>query len=484
MKEGFIAELFNEVSCLASKEWNRLKVNGNDADQLSHTRLLFEAFIKISNDHRLPVSDTVEVIKFYLSRATWDGLLVRDCGLQEREKRDGEIWALVTRGGILASFGGSPFYAIYEPEYDIHDDKLRTTEKRPFYTGEYDDHNPALIEERKVRMDDEPENHVKTLFGIPYHDDDEDRGYIGTLPDGTKNPLLLVDFSNVSNGQQVVEVSKGLLQRHHVTSVDEWVRKRRNGRGQAASYDILRAAAFDVRQGVPIVRQLRSWTEDDYGSVREAVLTMASAWPKYLAGRLTFASSHHKSWIVIEQDSEKTTLFEKENWPINTALSRILAAITGMQAFRGMTCRFDLSQEGKVLYDAPSGKVIRSICDRMEPSSEENELAMERIATQLVHLGYGDEMIRSTICDPLQLGEVIDPSGLLLRKNRAHPEQRLFEMVVTISEMKRPAYRPEPPRGTSKDMLYNAIGGDGRESVYLSDGLWIAPDGSLSDEGR
>ena len=149
-----------------------------------------------------------------------------------------------------------------------------------------------------------------------------------------------------------------------------------------------------------------------------------------------------------------------------------------------MTCRFDLSQAGQVVFDGQSGKILRVITKDFEPSEEETRSALGRLTQHLVSLGHDHEAVRSSISDPSRLGELIDPAGRLLRTNRSDPEQRLFEMAVSISDRKPSRRSASPILGQRTDALYNAIGGDGRDDAYLSDGLWISPDGHLSDKGR
>ncbi|KRB16390.1 hypothetical protein ASD99_08465 [Mesorhizobium sp. Root695] len=476
-----------EISEKFVAEWGLLK-SGRVEWHMSELqeRVFFEALLHVTNARHMTTNDVMEVIRVYLCHAEWVGLLVRDSSPLNGNGSRGDTWALVRPQGVLASFGGGPFQAIYEPLYDIHDDDNDNDGPNGDEFWLDDDDDPDLImEERKKRSDREAKSHLRSLFGIPYEDeDDQERSYITTLPEGFRNPLILDEFANGGPGQDVVAVSRRLLLRDHAESVSDWVEKHRNSQGIASNFDILTAAALDYHQERPIVRQLRSWTEDQYVGVQEAVMTMAAVWPKFLAGRLTFASAHHRSWIVIEHGLDKPLLFERENWPTNPSLSRVLAVLSGLHSFRGMTCRFDLSKAGQVVFDGASGKIVRLIAKNFEPSEEETRNAIGRLTQQLVSLGHDREAVSSSIPDPRRLGELIDPDGRLLRTHRADHEQRLFEMVVSISERKTSFRSSSPTPGHRTDELYGVFGGEGRDDVYVSDGLWMSPDGRISDKGR
>ena len=482
MSDDEIFSVAKEISDRFVAEWDRLKGDRVPWHMSEvQERVFFEIFLHVVNARHMTTNDVVEVIKVYLRHADWIGLLICDSSPSNGNGSHGPTWALVRPRGLLASFGGSPFQAIYEPLYEIHGEE-DDQDSEEFWDDDEQDLTP---EERKKRSNEVAENYLRSHFGIPYEDEDNpENSYITTLPDGFRNPLIIEEFANGGSNQDVIGVSRRLLMRDRADSEQNWLEKHRNNQGVASNFDILTAAALDYHQKRPLVRQLRSWTEDQYIGVQEAVMIMAAVWPEFLAGRLTFASSHHRSWIVVEQKSDKPLLFERENWPINTSLSRILAVLSGLQSFRGMTCRFDLSQAGQVVFDGQSGKILRVITKDFEPSEEETRSALGRLTQHLVSLGHDHEAVRSSISDPSRLGELIDPAGRLLRTNRSDPEQRLFEMAVSISDRKPSRRSASPILGHSTDALYNAIGGDGRDDAYLSDGLWISPDGHLSDKGR
>ncbi|TAZ73815.1 hypothetical protein ELH70_14695 [Rhizobium ruizarguesonis] len=482
MNDDEIFSVAKEISDRFVAEWDRLK-GDRVAWRMSEVqeRVFFEALLSVVNARHMTTNDVVEMIRVYLRHADWIGLLVCDSSPSNGNGSHGPTWALVRPRGILASFGGGPFQAIYEPLYDIHDEDDDSSDDAWY---DSDDSNLTL-EERKKRSDATAESYLRSHFGLPYEDqDDPERSYITTLPEGFRNPLILEEFVNGGPGQDIIGVSRRLLLRDSAESDLDWIEKHRNSQGIASNFDILTAAALDYHQHRPIIRQLRSWTEDQYVGVEEAVMTMAAIWPKFLAGQLTFVSAQHRSWVVVEQGLDKPLLFERENWPINTSLSRVLAVLSGIHSFRGITCGFVLSKAGQVVFDGKSGKILRLIAHDFEPSAEETRRAIGRMTQQLIGLGHDREAVRSSIADPCRLGELIDPDGRLLRKYRGHPEQRLFEMAVSISERKTSFQRPSLISEHRSDELYGGLGGDGRDEVYLSDGLWISPDGLISDKGR
>ncbi|MBS0126530.1 hypothetical protein [Thetidibacter halocola] len=478
-------EIAKEISSLVGSREEKLARNARCFP--SYERIFFESILAVSGDRGLSITETIDVIKVYLRYAKWIGLLVCDSSPFNGNGTLGDTWALVRPAGILASFGGGKFQAIYEPDYDIVDDDE--------YSSDDDLYDNDSISENEFgglsQFDAAAERYLKSLFGVtPAETDFDDDSYVVTLPEGFRNPLILEHFANGGQGQEVIGVSGPLLRRDRVQGTDEWVKKHRNRQGTATSFDILATAALDFHNGRPVVRQLRSWTEDDYILVSDAVLMMAAIWPKYLQGKLTFVSSHHRSWIVIEQGAGRPILFERENWPTNTALSRILERLVGLRSMRGMTCLFDLMDSETVAFNGECGKIVRPISDKIESNSQSQREAVLRLSNKLISIGYEYDTVRSVILDPLRLAELIDPDGMLLRNHRAHPEQRHFEMAVTIENKKQNFGSKSIGRYTEsfstsgRDELYNALDGNGRDKVYLTDGLWISPDGNVSDEGR
>lgn len=441
-------------------------------------RVFFEILIDVVEGRNMPTDDVVEMLKVYLQHAEWIGLLVCDASPLNGNGSNGPTWALVRPRGILASLGGSAFKTIYEPLYDEHQDEENEED-----WGD-DDLSP---EEQRKRSDRSHERYLETLFGLePDEDNDSENQRITVLPEGFRNPLVVEHFANGGPGQEVVAVSRRTHMRDRTSSVKEWIEKHRNNKGVAASFDILTTAALDHHRKRPILRQLRSWTEDQFVTVVDTVIMMAAVWPEYLTGKITFVSGHHKSWIVVDQREETPLLFRRENKRINISLSRALARLSGLNTFRAMTCGFNLTKPGRVTYDGKVGKVLRLIAHNLQPSADDARRAIARLTQRLVDLGYDREVVRTSIADPIALGKLVDPEGTLLREFHAHPEHSLFAPPAIIKPIK-PSFRPSGGRildDRPRDRLYDTVGGNGLDDAYLSDGLWISKDGSISDQGR
>lgn len=446
----------------------------------SAERVFFETLIDVVNGHKMPVIDVVEMLKIYLKHADWIGILVRDSSPMNGNGSKGPTWALVRPSGILASFGDSTFQTIYEPLYDEHEEDEEEEEEEDW---DYADDDPSP-EERREKSNETHERYLKRFFGLaPDEDEDPEDQRITLLPKGFRNPLLVEHFANGSSGQEVVAVSRRTHIRDRTSSVEEWINKHRDNNGIAASFDILATAALDYHRKRPLLRQLRSWTEEEFLTVVDTVMMMASVWPEYLGGKLTFVSGHHRSWIVVDQKEKNSLLFSPENKPVRASLSRILSKLSGIGTFRAMTCGFDLSRPGQVVHDGKAGEVMRLIANDIQPSAEERRRAIARLIQRLVDFGYDREFARASISDPVAIGNLVDQSETLLRQLR---QQSLFERPTSRQPIK-----SNPFRGgghileeRSSDRLYNAVGGNGRDRTYLSDGLWISPDGSISDDGR
>lgn len=500
-------EIQKEISYLARKNWNRLTASASKLSlvDFSQERVLFDAFVEISNVKQLSVADVVEVMKVYLDRAPWEGILVRDSSPSNGNSSNGETWALVRPKGMLASFGGSPFQAIYEPTYDIHedptyggvivdeDDKHNTTS----HMGDNKDESTIPSEEQRQRSDIASKNHRKKLFGVPvgelnycFGEPGYARESIITVPKGFRNPLILGEFANGGDGQEVVAASSHIFQQNGVNHISDWLEKHKNNQGIASSFDILISAALDYHDNRRIVRQLRTWTEEQYRSLVVNVLMVASVWPSHLSGNLTFVSSSIDPWLVLEQNNQ-ISLFERERHPVRIALSRILEATSEFRNFRGISMPFDLSEEGKVIPHEESERIIRPVVTNFSPSEGQTRSAIDYVIRQLAAKGHDPEKIRASIADPVRIGDMIDPEGRLLRDkknyNRAHPEKLLFNPIGSVSNARQARTYSSALQSSTRrysDNLYNALGGTGDSDMYLSDGLWLSSDGSVSDRGR
>jgi hypothetical protein len=481
------------ISALARQNWERLtKDNNKYSHPIVRDRVFFNAITWVAQEENISPLELTEIIRLYLERAPWNGLLVRDSSALNGNRPGDETWALVRSGGILASFGGSQFQAIYEPAYDIHDKTDLSGKAHQWPPLDDSEYSYPAVKDNEANSDQFSEAYRESIFGMPCGEfnmtfQGMSQESVRTVPDGFRNPLVLNEFANGGPGQEVVAATEHLLRQDAVGSVREWTAKQRNNQGVASSFDILASAALDYQHGRPIVRQLRTWTEDKLASVRDDILMVAAAWPKFLAGNLTFASRSVRSFVVLEQGSDKPLLFERENWPVNVALSRVLEATAKISTMRGMACEFDLSEEGKVIYEGEDDPIIRPLVVNYAPSTEETRSAIEHLTNRLAAIGHDPEAIRSSMSDPLQLGQIIDPKGQLLRKHSGHHEQRLFEMVAAIPKRKQTYFSSVNSNRFSKvgkDPLYRTLGGDGSGDVYLSDGLWLSSNGSISDEGR
>lgn len=480
MTDQTILAVCKEISALATSNTNRLSYN--NASEINHERVLFSAILEISSEKKCTVLDTIEIIKTYLAHAKWNGILVRDRSFASGNPYGGDTWALVLYNGIFASFAGGPFQSIFEPDYEIHD-KIND-EIDEDLNSSLDQSDPALLAERRRAISDKSAiDFKKSCFGIPFHDGQND--VIATLPEGFSNPLMIESFANGGVNQEVIAASNPLLNMYRVRSASDWAERVSNNQGTLSGFDILTSAAIQFHAGRPVVRELRSWSEKQYSVVRDSVLLVSAAWPNLLSGNLLFASARNRSWIVIDEEADNLPLFERENWPTNVAISRVLAILSGLQTFRGMTCPFDLSNEGEVNFFGPGENIIRSIVTAFAPSAEETLSAKYRLVDVLTNLGFDSDRLQETVASPVLLADLVDPGRFIIKKGNGS-EQRLFENGSSIKRKRHNSVESpiQSPFRPARDPLYRALNGDGNSDTYLSDGLWLSPDGHISDKGR
>lgn len=218
--EDEIFSVAKQISQKFAAEWSRLQ-GERVAWHMSEVqeRVFFEVLLHEVNARRMATADVVEMLKVYLRHADWIGLLVCDSSPLNGNGSHGPTWALVRPNGILASFGGGSFQAIYEPLY---------------------------------------EKHGRSHFGILCEDEDNpENSYITTLPENFRNPLALEEFANGAVGQDIIAVSRRLLLRDRTENRNDWVEKHRNNKGTTSNYDILTTAALDYHQKLPVIRGTR-----------------------------------------------------------------------------------------------------------------------------------------------------------------------------------------------------------------------------------
>lgn len=169
MSDDEIFSVAKEISDRFVAEWDRLKGDRVPWHMSEvQERVFFEIFLHVVNARHMTTNDVVEVIKVYLRHADWIGLLICDSSPSNGNGSHGPTWALVRPRGLLASFGGSPFQAIYEPLYEIHGEE-DDQDSEEFWDDDEQDLTP---EERKKRSNEVAENYLRSHFGIPYEDED------------------------------------------------------------------------------------------------------------------------------------------------------------------------------------------------------------------------------------------------------------------------------------------------------------------------
>ncbi len=158
MSDDEIFSVAKEISDRFVAEWDRLKGDRVPWHMSEvQERVFFEIFLHVVNARHMTTNDVVEVIKVYLRHADWIGLLICDSSPSNGNGSHGPTWALVRPRGLLASFGGSPFQAIYEPLYEIHGEE-DDQDSEEFWDDDEQDLTP---EERKKRSNEVAENYLK-----------------------------------------------------------------------------------------------------------------------------------------------------------------------------------------------------------------------------------------------------------------------------------------------------------------------------------
>lgn len=484
-------EIANHIS--AELERRRVRILGkaefsSDWDEFFYTfsegRIFFEALLSEAKALNLGNDEIIEVILAYLRNGGW-GILVCDSSPSNGNGPLGDTWAFIRLSGVLASFGGGEFRAFYEPQYDSAEDDYSDDDEGTVRSLYHLD-ELGLSAEEVVRLSDRLSlEHIAALRGIPYQSAKDGRPYIQSLPKGFSNPLIEGNFANGQPGQEIVEVSRAFLDAAGVSDARGYAALHRNHQGTETSFEILATAARDHHAGGPIVRQLRNWTEAQYQQVRDVVVAMSAVWPQYVYGHLILASSRTKSWIVIDQGTVRPSLFEEQNWPVNKALSSVLEVLTGLLGMTGTTCPLSLAKEGMVEFRGDSGTITRRIASLIRPSAETRERGIDLVVSMLTDKGFDRVEVEAAIADPIALAALVDPGMRSLKPNGAGVAMRLFELPVSLVEWsgRQTSRQPTPSTGTV-DALHRTVGGNGRDSVYLSDGLWVSPDGTLSDDGR
>ncbi len=420
----------------------------------------------------------------------WPGLLVCDSSRWSGNGSNGLTWALVCWRGILASFCGGPFQVIYEPLYEMYEPDPSDCSH---YEYDWDDPDETA-EDRKKRLNAPAVSELDAYSLVSFGSDPSPyQGWLGpydphfqcssvALPGRFRNPLLLTEFVNGRSRQDIIAVSRKILIHYDTESEADWIEKRRNNQGVASNFDILATAARDYHENRQVIRQLRSWTEDQYAEVENAIAMMSAIWPMFLAGELKFISTKNRSWIEVGQGVDRPLLFERENLRIRNSFSKLLNVLCELDSFRSMTCAFDLSKAGRVAFDGKSGAVTRQIVHASLPSEGQKMAAVWKLTERLVELGFDRESISRAVENPLDFGKLVDP--------RSEYNFILLEKAPSTSEVG-PAPQVHTRYGrdgnnfeTRPDRLYSSIGGDGRNDVYMSDGLWLSADGRISDTGR